>query len=70
MNSDTDISSTQWAAAIAPFLALLIPIALGPACWIKQRYARAIVSLQASAASGASSPRPPIAAAEAGARAI
>ena len=50
MANDTDINSTQWAALIALFLVFLVPIAVALAWWFKQRYARAIVRLQASVA--------------------
>jgi hypothetical protein len=50
MASDTEITSTQWAAVIALFLMLLVPIAVALAWWFKRRYARAIVRLQASSA--------------------
>ena len=50
MANDADINSTQWAALIALFLVFLVPIAVALAWWFKQRYARAIVRLQASVA--------------------
>ncbi len=48
MGSDSDLNSTQAAAVVALFLVLLIPIAVALAWWFKQRYARAVVQLQAS----------------------
>lgn len=56
MASDADINSTQWAALIALFLVLLVPIAVALAWWFKQRYARAIVRLQASVAGASAAP--------------
>jgi hypothetical protein len=50
MANDADVNSTQWAAIIALFLVLLVPIAVALAWWFKQRYARAVVRLQASVA--------------------
>lgn len=53
MGSDSDLNSTQAAAVVALFLVLLIPIAVALAWWFKQRYARAVVRLQASAGGSA-----------------
>jgi hypothetical protein len=50
MANDADISSTQAVAVIALLLALLVPVAVGLAWWLKQRYARAVVLMQASTA--------------------
>ena len=50
MGSDADVTTTQSAAIVALFLVLLIPLAIALAWWFKQRYARAIVRLQATAA--------------------
>jgi len=50
MNSEADITTTQSAAVVALFLVLLIPLAIALAWWFKQRYARAVVRLQATAA--------------------
>ena len=50
MANDADVNATQWAAIIALFLVLLVPIAVALAWWLKQRYARAVVRLQASVA--------------------
>jgi hypothetical protein len=56
MANDTDINPTQWAAVIALFVVLLVPIVVALAWWLKQRYARAVVRLQASAGSTPASP--------------
>jgi hypothetical protein len=56
MANDADITSTQWAAVIALFLVLLVPIAVALAWWFKQRYARAVVRLQASVAGDSAVP--------------
>ncbi len=50
MANEADITSTQAVAVIALLLALLVPIAVGLAWWLKQRYARAVVLMQASTA--------------------
>ena len=50
MAAETDITATQWAAVIALFLMLLVPLAVALAWWLKQRYARAVVNLQSSSA--------------------
>jgi hypothetical protein len=56
MANDTDVSSTQWVAIIALFLVLLVPIAVALSWWLKQRYARAVVLLQASVAGTSAAP--------------
>ena len=56
MTNDTDVNSTQWMAIIALFLVLLVPIAVALAWWFKQRYARAVVRLQASVAGASVAP--------------
>lgn len=50
MASNGELNSTQWVALIAFLLCLLVPLAVGLAVWIKRRYARAVVDLQAKTA--------------------
>ncbi|WP_180128188.1 hypothetical protein [Rhodoferax sp. BLA1] len=50
MASNDELNSTQWIALIAFLLCLLVPLAVGLAVWIKRRYARAVVDLQAKTA--------------------
>jgi hypothetical protein len=52
MAPNDDLNSTQWAAVIAFLLCLLVPMAVGLSIWIKRRYARAVVDLQAKMAAG------------------
>ena len=45
---DDELNTTQWAAAIALMLALLVPLAVLLAVWFKKRYAQAVVRLQST----------------------
>ena len=48
MTPDDELNTTQWAAAIAFMLALLVPLAVVLAVWFKKRYAKAVVRLQST----------------------
>ncbi|MBT9462786.1 hypothetical protein [Hydrogenophaga sp.] len=50
MTPDDELNTTQWAAAIAVMLALLVPLAAALAVWFKKRYAKAVVRLQSDTA--------------------
>jgi hypothetical protein len=52
MAPDDDLNSTQWMAVIAFLLCMLVPLAVGMSVWMKRRYARAVVELQAKTAVG------------------
>lgn len=50
MANEAEITLAQTAATIALLLVLLVPVAVTLAWWLKQRYARAVVAMQASVA--------------------
>ncbi|MES2839667.1 MAG: hypothetical protein V4794_05270 [Pseudomonadota bacterium] len=57
MTPDDELNTTQWAAAIAVMLALLVPLAVVLAVWFKKRYAQAVVRLQSDTAGLATVPQ-------------
>lgn len=57
MTPDDELNTTQWAAAIAVMLALLVPLAAALAVWFKKRYAKAVVRLQSDTAGLATVPQ-------------
>ncbi|PZO15749.1 MAG: hypothetical protein DCF26_12520 [Burkholderiales bacterium] len=59
MTPDDELNTTQWAAAIALMLALLVPLAVLLAVWFKRRYAQAVVRLQSTTVVQAAAPPPP-----------
>ncbi len=46
MDAQGDLNEGQWVAAVGFLLVLLLPLVVGAAAWLKQRYARAVVALQ------------------------
>ncbi|MEO7245209.1 MAG: hypothetical protein ABIX12_08690, partial [Rubrivivax sp.] len=53
-----DLNLTQWVAVVLLLLCLLVPLAVALAAWCKQRYAHAVVRLQAEVAGTAPAPAP------------
>lgn len=56
MTPQDELNTTQWAAAIAFMLALLVPLAVVLAVWLKKRYAQAVVRLQSATVAHAAPP--------------
>lgn len=50
--ADDDLNLTQWSAVVALLIVLLVPLAVAGAAWARQRYVRAITTLQAALAQG------------------
>lgn len=62
MESQGDLNEGQWVAAVAFLLLFLVPLVVLAAAWLKRRYARAVVALQAGTApsgGGTAAPEPP-----------
>jgi hypothetical protein len=58
MTTQDDLNEGQWVAAVAILLVQLVPLVTLLAAWLKHRFARAVVALQASTA-GDDAPAPP-----------
>lgn len=54
MQANAEMNEGQWVAAIAMLLVLLVPLVALAAAWLKHRYAKAVVALQAATASATS----------------